>query len=111
MILGKNAIKIHKQDERALIPIKQILSEHKTFDDELYRQLLSVPAFGGQDPYSKEDRFPSIFLSDEDLLLRSLEADFPEIIQLGSVGQSLEGRPMKFAKVDARKFLVTKRLS
>ena len=66
-----------------MIPIRQILSEHPTFDDELYKLLLTVPAFGGIDIYSHEERFPSIFLSDEIVLLQSLAADFPEIIKLG----------------------------
>jgi hypothetical protein len=66
-----------------LIPIKQILSEHPTFDDELFKQLLSRPGFDGDKKWADEGRLSTIFLTEENILMDSLVHDFPEIITIG----------------------------
>ena len=67
--------------------------------------MLTRPAFDAS------GRYPSLFLTEENLLLDSIANDFPEIVTLASAGDSYEKRPMRYAVVDARKYLVSKHVS
>jgi hypothetical protein len=93
------------------MPIKQILSEHKTFDDELFTMLLSRPGYPGDTKWAHDGRLSTIFLSDENILMDSLAHDFPEIITLGQIGESYKKRPIRLITLDARKFLVQKSMA
>jgi hypothetical protein len=59
-----------------------MLLAHKQFDEDLFEQLFSRPSFFGT------GKFPSLFLSDQNLLLDSIAHDFPDIVSLSSIGDS-----------------------
>jgi len=49
----------------------------------------------------------ALFHSDIELMMDSLQHDFPEIVKVSSIGKSFEGRPIKVMEVDAREALLS----
>jgi hypothetical protein len=49
-----------------------------------------------------------LLLSDIERLIKKLKEEFPDIIKVGSIGNSYEKRPIHYILVDARVYLVTK---
>lgn len=92
--------------DKDLIPIKELLSQHEYFDNELFTQILSRPAYPGDDKWAHEGRLSTIFLTEENTLMRSLAHDFPDIITIGSIGESYQKRPISLITLDARRHLV-----
>ena len=77
-----------------------MLQDHKSFDDKLFEELFTRPSFDGK------DRYPTLFVTEENLLMESLAHDFPDIISLLSIGKTFQGRDIKLITLDARKSLV-----
>ncbi len=50
----------------------------------------------------------ALFLSDIQLLAKSIQNDFPDIVKLSSIGNSFEGREIQLLTVDARDKLAAK---
>lgn len=49
-----------------------------------------------------------MFLSDINLLIKSIENDFGDVVKLSSIGKSFQGREIQLMTVDAREKLVGK---
>ena len=77
-----------------------MLQDHKSFDDKSFEELFTRPSFDGN------DRYPTLFVTEENLLMESLAHDFPDITSLSSIGKSFQGREIKLITLDARKQLV-----
>jgi len=60
------------------------------FNGDLFESLLT-----------RED-LPHLLFSDLDALIKKLPEEFPEIISVGSLGQSWEHRDLMYIKLDAR---------
>lgn len=78
-----------------------MLAASETFDQAMFESLLTKKVEGF-------DRLGALFHSDIELLLKSLQNDFPEIISIASIGKSYQGRNINMMTVDARNFLVEK---
>lgn len=67
--------------------------------------LLTSKAGGVRDPVT------ALLYSDTIKLMRSLEAEFPEVIKVSSIGKSHEGRNIYLITLDAREFIVEKQMA
>ena len=100
MVALATAIKIAKKTDD-LIAVKQLLAAHKQFDQELFDELLTHHS-GSRDPK------PALLHSDVVRLMKSVEHDFPELVSLGSIGKTYEGREIDLITLDARKSVLIK---
>ena len=96
---------VQSDQQQSLLPVKELLKQSPTFDEQLFTRLLT------RNSESDHRKIDVLFLSDINRLLSSLEADFPEMIQIKSIGQSYEKRPINVAVVDAREHLVKTQFS
>lgn len=69
----------------------------------MYEKLLTRPE--GKDGQRGQT---CLLYSDIQRMIQSIQAEFPEVIQLSSIGKSFQGRDIKLITLDAREFIVTK---
>lgn len=73
------------------------MKEHQgDFDADLFTNLLT----------GKE--LAHLLLSDIQALSLKIQQEFPDVVKLGSIGQTWEGREITYLEVDARQFLINK---
>jgi hypothetical protein len=76
MIEMAATMKLRSQDEFKKIEVKELLEKHQDFDIKLFTSLLT-----------REDS-AHIFLSDANNLMKSIQMDFPDVVQLKSIGKT-----------------------
>ena len=81
------------------LPVRQILSESPDFTEEMFKKLLL------------RDGLNHLLLPEIDDLTSSLARDFPDLIQIKSIGKTWENRDIKMIEIDARASLGVNLLS
>ena len=70
-----------------MIEIKEILSNLES-PNNLAEKLIS-----------RKDKLPHLLLSDVDILIKSIQKDFPELIKVHDIGKTVEGRSLTVVEV------------
>ena len=77
-----------------MLSIKSIISNEKPeLNQEEFNKL-----------FIREDGLNHILLSDANRIMAGLQADYPELIKVDSIGTSWQGRPINLVTLDATKY-------
>ena len=82
------------------------MKENRKFDQVMYEKLLTRKDGKGGRPGQT-----CLLYSDTLELIQQMKKEFPEIINLSSIGKSYENRDVMLITLDAREFIVQKQMT